>query len=76
MCTAFHSNSSFKLFIYFDFNVLKVLFQLAFTSSKLTIETLEQGVKHGVKHRSGVFIAKFEHILHLVLVFILLTLSI
>ena len=27
------------------------------------------------RHRSGVFIVNFEHILHLVLVFLLLTLS-
>ena len=40
--------------------------QLAITCSKLTIETVE--------HRSGVFI-NFEHISHLVLVFLLLTLS-
>ena len=39
--------------------------QLAFTYSKLTIETLGQGVKY-----------VFEHILHLVLVFLLLTLNI
>ena len=44
----------------------------AITCSKLTIETLEQGVKW---HPSGVFIINFEHILHLVLVFLLLTLS-
>ena len=59
------------------------LTQSAFTWSKLTIETLEQGVKY-VKttmtperqdwRRSGVFIVNFEHILHLVLVFLLLTL--
>ena len=38
----------------------------------LTIETLEQGVKRG---RSGIFIVNFEHISHLVLLFLLLTLS-
>ena len=37
--------------------------------SKLTIKTPEQ-------RRSGVFIVNFEHILHLVLVFPLLTLNI
>ena len=39
--------------------------------SKLTIKTPEE------RHwgRSGVFIVNFEHILHLVLVFLLLTLS-
>ena len=41
--------------------------QPAFTCSKLTIETLER--------RSSVFIVNFEHISHLVLVFLLLTLS-
>ena len=45
--------------------------QPAFTCSKLTIETLEQGVKY----KSGVFIVNFEHISHLVLVFLLLTLN-
>ena len=44
--------------------------QPAFTYSKLTIETLGQGVKYGV------FMVKFEHIPpHLVLVFLLLTLN-
>ena len=49
--------------------------QLAITCSKLTTETLE-GVKY-VRHErlSGVFIANFEHISHLVLVFLLLALS-
>ena len=44
-----------------------------FTCSKLTMETLEQGVK--CVQSSGVFTANFEHILHLVLVFLLLTLN-
>ena len=48
--------------------------QLALTCSTLTIETREQGVKH-VGRRSGIFIISFEHILHLVLVFLLLTYS-
>ena len=39
--------------------------------SKLTIKTLERRYWR----RSGVFIANFEHISHLVLVFLLLTLS-
>ena len=45
--------------------------------SKLTTETLEQGVKHVQSHGrlSGVFNVNFEHISHLVLVFLLLTLS-
>ena len=49
----------------------------AFTCSKLTIETLEQGVKYVQNHwrRSGVFNVNFEHISHLVLRFLLLTLS-
>ena len=42
--------------------------QPAITFSTLAIETLEQGVKY-------VFIVKFEHISHLVLVFLLLTLK-
>ena len=56
------------------------------TCSKLTIETQEHGVKYvqsltiktpKQRHfrRSGVIIVNFEHILHLVLVFLLLTLS-
>ena len=44
--------------------------QPAFTCSKLTIETLEH---HWC--RSGIFIINFEHISHLVLVFVLLTLN-
>ena len=58
--------------------------QAAFTCSKLTIKTLKQGVimlKVNKKvtrttPRSRVFIVNFEHIPHLVLVFVLLTLSI
>ena len=51
--------------------------QSAFTSSKLTTETLEQGVKYVLRHwrRSGVFIVNSEDISHLVLVFLLLTLD-
>ena len=43
---------------------------------KLSIETLEKGVKY-VLHwrRSGVFIVNLKHISHLVLVFLLLTLN-
>ena len=57
---------------------------MAFTCSRLTIETLEQGVKYvqslktqGGRHRrlSGVFIVNFEHISYLVLIFLLLTLN-
>ena len=56
---------------------------MAFSYSKLTIETLEQGMKYiqtiktpERRHwRSGAFIVDFEHISHLVLVFLLLTLS-
>ena len=39
--------------------------------SKLTVKTLQR--RHW--HRSGVFIANFEHISYLALVFLLLTLS-
>ena len=59
--------------------------QPVFTCSKFTIETPEQGVKYVQSYalktpeprqwrRSGVFIVKFEHISHLALVFLLLTL--
>ena len=44
--------------------------QPALTCSELTIETLGQGV-----NMSSVFIVNFEHMSHLVLVFLLLTLS-
>ena len=50
-----------------------VVTQSVFTCSKLTIKTLEQGVKY--VRRSGVFIVNLEHISHLILVFLLLTLS-
>ena len=43
--------------------------------SKLTIETVEHGVKYDQWRHSGVFIVSFEHISHLVLMFLLLTLS-
>ena len=60
--------------------------QLAFTCSKSTTETLEKGVKHSSKltiktpewphwQRFGIFIVNFEHISHLFLVYILLTLN-
>ena len=63
------------------------LTQPGFTCSKLTIETLEQGVKYAQKlsittpeqrqwRRSGVFIVDFEHVSHLALVLLLLTLNI
>ena len=52
----------------------------AFTCSKSTIETLERAAKLTIRSpercqwgRSGVFIVKFEHILHLTLVFLFLT---
>ena len=41
-----------------------VVTQSAFTCSKLTIKTLEQGVKY--VRRSGVFIVNLEHISHLI----------
>ena len=46
--------------------------QPAFTCSKLTIKTTERRQWH----LSGVFIVSFEHILYIVLVFLLLTLNI
>ena len=54
-------------------SVIQILYQSAITCSKLTIETLEQGVKCQWR-RFGIFIVNFEHISHLVLVFSLLTL--
>ena len=47
--------------------------QPAITCSELTIETLDQGVKY-VWRQSTVFIVNFEHISHLIPVFLLLTL--
>ena len=44
------------------------------TCLKLTIETLSDRCANGVV-RSGIFIVNFEHISHLDLVFLLLTLS-
>ena len=55
--------------------VQNILTLPAMACSKLTIETLEQGVKYVHWRRSGVFIVNFEHISHLVLVFLLLTLN-
>ena len=57
--------------------------QSAFTYSKLTIETPEQGCSKltittpGRRYwcRSGVFIVNFEQISHLLLLFLLLTLN-
>ena len=55
--------------------------QPAFTCSKLTIETLEQVWNmfkvnnKDTRTMPGVFIVNFEHISHLVLVFLLLTLN-
>ena len=52
-----------------------IITQSGFTCSKLTIETLEQGMKDVQIGRSGVFAVNFEHISHFVLVFLLFTLS-
>ena len=53
--------------------------QPAFNCSKLTIETLEQGVKYtpltSFWHDLGIFAVNFKHISHLALVFPLLTLN-
>ena len=53
--------------------------QPTFTCSKLTIEALEQRCeicsKLTIKVKTGVLIANFEHISHLVLVFLLITLN-
>ena len=53
---------------YLPRSLLSSATQPAITCSKLTIETLEQG-------HSGVFIVNSEHISHLVLMLLLLTLS-
>ena len=54
-----------------------MLTQPEITCSKLTIETLEKGLKYAQsqRRRSGVFTVNFEHISHLVLMFLLSTLS-
>ena len=54
---------------------IKVMTQSAITCSKLTIETLERGMKYVQSCLSGVFIVNFKYISHLILVFLLLTLS-
>ena len=81
----FHSKSSFLVF-WFQKEPLKgrcIFTQPAPICSKLTIETLDQTeicskltvktTKQRHWRRSGVFIVNFEHISHLVLVFLLLT---
>ena len=50
--------------------------QQEFTCSKITIETLDQGVRNVMIWRcSGILIGNFELILHIVLMFLLLTLN-
>ena len=65
-----------------NYKIVQVASQSAITD--LTVETVEQDVKSKLTiktperrqcRRSGVFIVNFEHLLHLVLVFLLLTLS-
>ena len=86
-CSGFWRNSRFFLRCFTSFNLL-IIPQPAvtFTCLKLTIETLEQGVKICSKlamktperrywGHYGIFIVNFEHISHLVLVFLLLTSS-
>ena len=58
-------------FTYDTFLAIFLPAQSAITCSKLTIKTPERRYWR----RSGVFIVNFEHISHLVLVFLLLTLS-
>ena len=56
----------------------KKLCQPSFTYSKLTKETLEQGVKYVQRYqwrRSSVFLVNFEHISFFALVFLMLTLN-
>ena len=87
----FHFGAKFNNFIWVSGQFLTTVYMIqpkmtlsvcvisrpAITCSKLTIETLEQGVKYEQPHwrRSGVFIVTFEHISHLSLVFLLLTLT-
>ena len=65
-----------------NYKIVQVASQSAITD--LTVETVEQDVKSKLTiktperrqwRRSGVFIINFEHLVHLVLVFLLLTLS-
>ena len=60
-------------------NIFHNITKPAFTYSKLKIEALEQGVNmfkvNNKDTRTGVFIVNFEHISHLILVFLLLTLN-
>ena len=73
-----------KLSKYYCFAFLRTFVQLflcflsqpAYTYSKLTIETPEQGVKYVQSwRRSSIFVVNFERISHLVLVFLFLTLN-
>ena len=65
-----------------NYKIVQVASQSAITD--LTVETVEQDVKSMLTiktperrqcRRYGVFIVNFEHLVHLVLVFLLLTLS-
>ena len=73
---------------YFTRICVTIFAQPAITCSNLTIDTPEQGVKYILNKvltittlkrqqwlRLGVFIVNFEHISHLILVFLLLILS-
>ena len=60
-----HSHHLNTIFVSVNDIIRVACFFSAITYSKLTIETLEQGVKY----------INFEHISHLALVFLLLTLS-
>ena len=76
-----------KLFTWNDW-LTNALTKLTFTCSKSTIETLQKGLKYAqirqLKHQNDVikvgrrscfFIVKFEHVSHLFLLFLLLTLN-
>ena len=75
----------YQMIIWLMWNEITHLYQLTFTCSKWTIETLENvwnmfkvnNKKLGRRHwrRSGVFIVNSEHILHLFLMFLFLTLN-
>ena len=66
-----HQKYNFDVYLQ---NHCKIITQPAFTISKWTRETLEQGLKY-FQSRSSTFNVNFEHISHLVLVFLLLTLN-
>ena len=67
-CLPLPGMSTFGKVIEIHFHMIMVVTQLTFTGSNSTTEILEKGVKY-------VFIVNFEHIPHLFLVSLLLTLN-